>query len=250
MPELILGITGDCNLDCGFCFEDRDGELTQEQIQQYVSAFIGDHVEIGGGEPFLRKDLVHIVKQIIAQGKTVQIATNGTIMREDFMRLDEGTRSKVSLQVSLHAGTPETYREITSYDMFDQVVENLRGFVLSYVTGLSCAMYAENIGELPEILSISYELGLPIRVGLVFPNDRFKGRLLTPEQVRELGEQLLVEKTVSEGLVESSLLRPNICPVLSGVYGLEKKGACPAENGHKLYVDPSGMEHRCEFLVS
>lgn len=250
MSELILAVTSNCNLDCIFCYQLEEGELSRKQIERYTNLSKANHVDISGGEPFLREDLVDIIKMILDKDKTVQVITNGTIMRDDFMQLDDKTRQRISVQLSLHAARAETYKKITGHDKFSQVIQNLDRFAETYYTGLSCAIYRENIDEVPEILEIGYKRGLPVRVDLVFPVQDFNGGLLTQDEVNNLKKLLKIEKIVSKGLVDSSpLLHRNVCPVLQRVYGLEKKGECPAEAQQKLYVDPSGKEHRCEFLV-
>ncbi len=253
MSQLLIQVTGDCQLSCGFCDLRSGQNLSIDTIMQYVDASKLGHINLSGGEPFLRKDLTEIVVEIVERGKTVQIATTGTIMPDDFMRLDEETRKKVSLQISLHAASKEAYAQITGKDQFDKVMHNLPYFAGAYFTGLNCAVSQGNYGEVAGVLEIAYKHGLPVRFNLVLPNAGIStgtgsnGQLLTPEQVEELREQLQVEKILSNGLVDSPLLHPNTCPVVEQAYGIPKTGRCHAETGQKLYVDAKGKEHKCEF---
>ena len=83
------GITHRCNLHCRMCRIDQDAnadeELSLEQIERYFD-FLKDlgvvYVSIGGGEPFLRKDLPLVIKLLRRKGFMVRLLTNGTLVNE------------------------------------------------------------------------------------------------------------------------------------------------------------------------
>lgn len=78
LQHLVVHVTNHCNLRCRHCFIDfspkRDLSLAlYRQLAQDVGPVFW--VDIGGGEPFLRKDLVDIVAAF--QTKMITIPTNG-----------------------------------------------------------------------------------------------------------------------------------------------------------------------------
>jgi radical SAM protein with 4Fe4S-binding SPASM domain len=79
-----LQITNECQLKCRHCSqESRDplaDELTLEEIKKLLddlSAIGCFEVNIGGGEPFLREDLLHIIAHARKLGINVSISTSG-----------------------------------------------------------------------------------------------------------------------------------------------------------------------------
>ena len=87
---LIHFLTERCNARCSFCFIDfdnkqtqsKENEMTTEQIEKMTNN-IGkslQHVNLTGGEPFLRKDLFEIVSAYYNNAKveSILINSNGT----------------------------------------------------------------------------------------------------------------------------------------------------------------------------
>jgi len=95
---------GGCNLACNFCdteFEDFEPLLLKQIVADIGAKAIEHHervrrlVVITGGEP-LRQNIVPLCEQLLANGFTVQIETNGTVWRP----LPEGVHIICSPKVS------------------------------------------------------------------------------------------------------------------------------------------------------
>ena len=89
-----FGITHRCNFQCRMCniwrLPDGNQELSLEQIKNLAEILksIGTVViSLGGGEPFLRKDLKEIIKIFIQKGFIVRLLTNGTLIKEEDIRI-------------------------------------------------------------------------------------------------------------------------------------------------------------------
>lgn len=79
-----LQVTNECQLKCRHCSqltrEPLEGELTLTEIYSFIdqlSAIGTQELSIGGGEPFLRDDLVNIVSYASKKGISVSISTSG-----------------------------------------------------------------------------------------------------------------------------------------------------------------------------
>ncbi|MFQ5964084.1 MAG: radical SAM protein [Candidatus Scalinduaceae bacterium] len=114
--RLIIFITDRCNLSCKHCFYAEDlnsaiGDLSANDIKLIMQNFPLplDHVIITGGEPFLNKEVVDIVREIRAN--SIAIPTNGSnsrIIVEKVKRiLQENKNFKKKISVSISIDGPE-----------------------------------------------------------------------------------------------------------------------------------------------
>ena len=80
LKHLIVHVTNHCNFRCDHCFIDfsKKNDLKLEDFkrlgQQFGRLF---WLDIGGGEPFIRKDLAEIVANF--ETRIVQIPSNGSL---------------------------------------------------------------------------------------------------------------------------------------------------------------------------
>ena len=82
-------LTNRCNARCSFCFIDFDnpntfkGELTLNEIEKLTKSFGKSllNVNLTGGEPFARKDIVDIAKLYILNStiQSIYITTNASL---------------------------------------------------------------------------------------------------------------------------------------------------------------------------
>ena len=86
-PETVhLSITGRCNLDCAFCYGKSEvDDLSTADIfslideLSYMKVF---QLAIGGGEPFLRKDIFEVIDYCQQKNIVANITTNGTLVTD------------------------------------------------------------------------------------------------------------------------------------------------------------------------
>ena len=69
-------------------------------------------ISITGGEPFIRKDLLEILKTILDYDLNISLATNGTIIDERIISFLERNRDSILVQVSLDGSKPKVHDRI------------------------------------------------------------------------------------------------------------------------------------------
>ena len=87
-------ITGRCNLNCRHCLsagtaQNHAGDMSLEQCRRFI-----DHldrirvfqVNIGGGEPFLREDILEILDYCHLRGIVTCISTNGVLLDNELAK--------------------------------------------------------------------------------------------------------------------------------------------------------------------
>jgi len=101
-PSLFIRTTG-CNLRCAWknpdgsitkcdtpysSWEPENGTIFDPMSADEIDAWVY-HAVITGGEPMIQKDIVEITNQLVDDGFTVTIETNGTIYNPGFNPTDE-----------------------------------------------------------------------------------------------------------------------------------------------------------------
>ena len=127
---LRLAVTDRCNLRCFYCMPEEGIKyvpkkelLTFEEMQRIVRVLteLGiDKIRITGGEPFVRKDMMHFLWNISELGlKQINLTTNGTLTAE--LVPDLKAIGIHSVNLSLDTLNPDRFFAITRRNVFDRV---------------------------------------------------------------------------------------------------------------------------------
>ncbi len=129
LRDLRVSVTDRCNFRCRYCmpreefgkghnFLPKTEILTYEQIRNFVKACrpLGlKKVRITGGEPLLRQDIHHLVRQLSSMEMDVALTTNGSLLEKNAAKLAESRLSRVT--VSLDAIDQEVHSAITDSEV-------------------------------------------------------------------------------------------------------------------------------------
>lgn len=117
LQSISIRVTQACNLKCCHCYATagvpNENELTTKELKKLLNAAknLGAiRVFFGGGEPFLRKDIIDLYKYAKGQKYAVYTSTNGTIVTEK--QIEELSRLDIKIfQISID-GTDATHDRI------------------------------------------------------------------------------------------------------------------------------------------
>ena len=117
--HLIVHVTNHCNFRCAHCFIDFSPkrDLKLERYQRLASEVGALHwLDIGGGEPFLRKDLAKIVGSF--DTRIASIPTNGSLFDAMVAQIDEMRQlSEAEIVISLSLdGLEETHDSVRGHE--------------------------------------------------------------------------------------------------------------------------------------
>jgi cyclic pyranopterin phosphate synthase len=116
----------------GINFLHSDKLLTISELCRLSKILVGqgvDKIRITGGEPFVRKDLMILLRHLsgMADLKDISITTNATLIGPYIKELKQlGIRN---INLSLDAIRRETFMKITRRDQYDTVFENLHRLI-------------------------------------------------------------------------------------------------------------------------
>lgn len=119
-----LAVTYDCNLRCDKCFalkwlneEDKRDFMTIDEIkemwdQAYKLGAV--HVNITGGEPLMRRDIVEVVKALKPKRTLVSLVTTGIFLTEEKAR-ELKKAGLNTFQISLDSAIPSEHDQYRGY---------------------------------------------------------------------------------------------------------------------------------------
>lgn len=114
---LHLPILGQCNIKCVFCSAvGRGGGFQTERLLEQISRDETGHVQISGGDPFLKEplELLKILAHCKRLGKIVEFQTNAVLVpRYDAKRLKQIVGLVDYFNVNFSAHTPELDEAVT-----------------------------------------------------------------------------------------------------------------------------------------
>lgn len=170
MPILMIEVTRHCNLRCAYCgypehYPDMGDELSTDEIKSILGECLELKTRIvsfGGGEPFLRPDMLELIAFSRSLGLQVHIDTNGT--RVDSAAIDaiaDGT--DVAFIFSLdhpEASVNDSVRGRGSYAGVTLAARLLRASRPHISVGINCVVGSHNIDRLGDMVELAVSLGV------------------------------------------------------------------------------------------
>jgi MoaA/NifB/PqqE/SkfB family radical SAM enzyme len=201
LAKVYVEPTNACNLNCRTCIRNVwDEPIGQMSLRTFARIFEGlrgisppPTVIFGGfGEPLAHPRIVDMVEQAKTLRAHTEIITNGTLLTEVSTRalIDAGLDM---LWVSLDGARPESYADIRLGAELDAVIANIERFRALRAPrqhpvpeiGVVFVAMKRNIGDLPDVLSLSQKLGV----------SRFMVTNIWPH-TDELREEILYSRTL------------------------------------------------------
>ena len=263
---LFFEITYNCNLKCSHCYTSSNSrEASKELTTGEIFSLIDDSAEegvfvisIGGGEPFLRKDLYEILKY--GSNKEIEMipVTNRLFINEKSIEKLKLTGIK-QIVVSLDGANPETYKEIRGVNLFHKVVNSIKMLTdAGFRVFINCVVTKVNLHEIEEMIKLAKSLNVRairfIRLTLFGRANENKKLWLETEdymyfvkKLMELSKQYSSQKfnvlkdEAFLGLFDSISIKKRIS------WLDDKYRGCPAARSF-LFIDPYGNVYPCGYL--
>lgn len=238
-----LAVTYDCQAGCPKCscrslIDDKRSELSTPEIIKIADEMVANKgilVDLTGGEPLLRKDIVEIVGQLARKPILVSMATNAIGMTPDLMRTLADAGLSV-LQFGLASPISEEHdAEVGCKGAFDNIMRSIESANQNGISVLLNVVMTKDIlhTERLEILeTIAKETGSYISLIYPAPVGGWEGN----DTVR-LGEADY--ERINELLKKDYFTTDTVSSY--------KKGKCPA-GSEKIYISPYGDVYPCPFI--
>jgi len=163
---LVFEPTFKCNLTCDFCFQNSmrqlswDKDLSTEDLMRVV-----DNIDLPikvmfviGGEVFMRRDIIQLLKKLEEKKIVCNITTNGTMITEKILDQLKSLKNIGYVWVSLD-GLEERHNKRRGSG-FDKTVDAIKRLNRHFPLATNCVVAGDNLGELVDLIRFSKELGV------------------------------------------------------------------------------------------
>jgi len=157
-----LIITTNCNFRCQICtfWQEKPLDASLETIKYWIkelAAFGIKEIDIGGGEPLLRKDLIEIIKEVKSYGIKCGLTTNGWLVSQiPFPSLDY-------IDISIDGAKPETHDKIRGVKgAWERAIKAVKIAKEHCPTRLNFVLQADNYLEMVDFCHLAKKLAVPV----------------------------------------------------------------------------------------
>jgi len=250
LESIILIATGRCNLRCPYCYASvYAGEVeaplsTLERVAREAGELGVEYVNVTGGEPLLRRDIVDVLRVFRESNIEVSLFTNLHLMRESTAR---EVSKYVDGVLTTIDGPREVYERVKGAGSWERFLEGLKA---AYRAGLSVhaniTISKLNYSVVDRAVEVAVELGVDsISVIPAMPS----GRALETKTYVEAGELVYALKLVDRVAEEYGLTIPAWCtPVARAIPGLKRVVAGNCRDWGVMDVTPSGRVIVCDIM--
>lgn len=256
LHDVTLELTYGCNLDCFYCYNDREKPGTPLSLPQYKT-LLADLAEmqtlylmLTGGEPMMHPDFFAIGSEAKKLGFVTRLRTNGhSLNRRLAIRVKEELDPYV-VEVSLHGASAEVHdRQTRVAGSFDRLTKNIQS---AKEVGLRCEVVstptAWNEHQIEEMFALCDGLGVPLRFqGPVAPKDNGDTEPLSIQPQPETWDQVTaIQEQRREAQGDIVVIAPDISST--------KKNTKPEEQAMcgvgvaGVDIDPYGNVQACMHL--
>ncbi|AOW79434.1 mycofactocin radical SAM maturase [Halodesulfurarchaeum formicicum] len=173
-------VTFGCNLHCDHCLsgsgpaQQSSDELSTAEAKEFIAECDEMdifQVNIGGGEPFVRPDILELLADLTDRGISTCVSTNGTQLDATVLdRLEE--MDPLYLQVSLDGLQPEN-DALRGDGVFNSVLDTLSELAERDIgTTVNTVVTSQNVHDLDEIYELAGSYGAGLRLNRFRPSGR------------------------------------------------------------------------------
>ena len=173
-------LTYACNLACVHCLSSSGRRDPRELTTDEAKALIDEwqamgvfYVNIGGGEPTIRRDFFELVDYAIGHNVGVKFSTNGSRIDADVARR-LAAMDYLDVQISIDGATAEVNDAVRGEGSFDQAIAAMEHLAAADFGPfkISIVMTRQNVDQLDDFAALADRYGAQLRVTRLRPAGR------------------------------------------------------------------------------
>ena len=179
-------LTGKCNLKCYHCYNssgeagkfDLDDSQWISFVNEIVEQYTLPNINITGGEPLLRRELLFKILKIFSEKSsvtTIRIMTNGYLLNEEFLESISSIRNNIEFQISLDGANKDEHQEVRRVPKsWEKAIDSCLLLVNSgYKVQLASCVTTHNCRNIESLFKLAVLLGVDsIGIGCALPLGR------------------------------------------------------------------------------
>ncbi|MGV8086498.1 MAG: radical SAM/SPASM domain-containing protein [Candidatus Woesearchaeota archaeon] len=251
--RVIWEITNSCNYPCGYCIFSSEkgiipGELSTEEVFRMLDGLKSKdftHIKFTGGEPFIRKDFMNILKQSTDMGFIVDVSTNASIIdASKALELKKYCLSMIHVSVDGH--NQDVHEQVRGKNTYNRTIRGLKHLVNNNLyTRIGTVIFKGNENYLEEMVRSAVNLGSnEVIFSFMEPVGRMKEHQIDVSQ-----------RSIGDVKAELDQLATVYAPKIKVNYSFTENpkmfesGICPAISKF-LYIDNFGRVSPCTWVVA
>jgi mycofactocin biosynthetic radical S-adenosylmethionine protein MftC len=251
-------LTYACNLECVHCLSSSGRRDPRELTTAEAKAVLDElkalqvfYINIGGGEPMIRRDFFELLEYSIGNGIGVKFSTNGAFIDADKARR-LAAMDYLDIQISLD-GTDATVNDAVrgegSFETAIQAMDHLRDAGFDDFK-ISVVVTRHNVDQLDEFKALADAYGATLRITRLRPSGRGADSWhdLHPTQAQQRQIYLWLLEHGDNVLTGDSFFHLNAIGQEMGTGPLPGLNMCGAGRVVCL-IDPIGDVYACPFVI-
>lgn len=251
--RVLWEITNTCNYHCSYCMfsseaKKYENELTTEEVKKAIKDLKGNnftYIKFTGGEPFVRKDMVEILKYASELGFDMDISTNASLLTSEIVKELKAINFPM-IHVSLDGYDKNSHEYVRGKNTFEPTIRGIKILTENGIyTRLGTVIYSQNEDYLEKIVALASDLKVnEIIFSFMEPMGRLKedDELLSKRSLESVKKEIeeIAIKYESKIKVKYSLSENKIC---------KSEEICPAVKRF-IYINNLGEISPCTRIVS
>jgi len=246
----VVAVTLGCNSKCKTCdiwMIKPENELKPSDYRRLPKSLT--HINVSGGEPFLRDDLPEIVRVMreVTVNPRIVISTNAILPERTERIMREIPDAAVRISIDGIGEAHDTTRGVPgNYDRCLETLERLRAIGVTDL-GLSATASAHNPGEVPKVQALAQKLGIEFVVGVAHSSPTYFGDQVSsaPDPGRAAAELVVIRDRELASRRPKEWVRAWFTDgLIDQLEGKPRRMPCYAIESH-FYLDPHGNVYPC-----
>jgi radical SAM protein with 4Fe4S-binding SPASM domain len=200
--RLAIAVTSCCNLKCIHCSQNAGKALKKEYSASDLKQIIKDAcneglstVGITGGEPFIRKDLLSILKYADKKDISLVLNTNGTLINRKIAKEISKLSNLRIVAVSLDGSNPKTHDDIRGFEgSFSKTIKGIKNLVSEGIeVTLAYTIMNKNKSEIEDLIKLAKKLKVST-VRFLFMENFGRAKMNSTEIIPYLERQKIIAR--------------------------------------------------------
>ena len=205
--RVLWEITNTCNYHCSYCMfsseaKKYENELTTEEVKKAIKDLKGNnftYIKFTGGEPFVRKDMVEILKYASELGFDMDISTNASLLTSEIVKELKAINFPM-IHVSLDGYDKNLHEYVRGKNTFEPTIRGIKILTENGIyTRLGTVIYSQNEDYLEKIVALASNLKVN---EIIFSFMEPMGRLKEDDELLSKRSLESVKKEIEEIAIE------------------------------------------------